>query len=272
MSTTAASALIRPLADVSGPVRALRDVLSRRPSALFCDIDGTLSPIVDLPHRARVLAACRLGLRRLVPHVDLLCLLTGRPADDAWRMVRVDEAIYVGDHGAETWVRGELLRPAGIGRFDGRLARARSTVRGALAAVPGILFEDKGIAFAVHYRASPEAELIVRSVAESAARRHGLEFAVRSAHVEIRAPVARDKGIALLELAERYGLQGLVAIGDDPVDAPAFEAARDHARRTRAAAVTVSVGSWKANATFQVAGPAAVGELLLDVARSLRER
>lgn len=258
-----------PERDGTDPVDLLRAAFSRRPSALFCDIDGTLSPLVDVPQRARILAGCRSALRMLILRIDLVCVLTGRPADDAWRMVGLDAAVYVGDHGAETWVRGELLRPAGFERYDGRLARARSILRDVLAATPGLIFEDKGSGFAVHYRRHPSAAAEVLAAATRVGRRRGLQVVARSDHVEVRAPITGDKGTALRDLAERHGLHGLVVIGDDPVDAPGFAAARQYGWRTGASAVTVTVGERDVPGDVRVADPAAVGDLLLAVARSL---
>lgn len=222
--------------------RAVMDALARRPRALFIDIDGTISPIADTPEQATVSPACREGLRRLASVLDLVCILTGRPADDAWRMVGVDDALYVGNHGAETWLRGELLRPPGIERYDARLGRASGALRTMLASAPGIVFEDKGIGFAIHFRRDPSAEAAVVEAATRVGRRHGLHVLRRSAHVEVRAPVEADKGVALGELARRHGLAGLVVIGDDPVDAPAFEAARAYAQASGASVAVVTVG------------------------------
>ncbi len=259
-----------PVSDRDAPHDLLRSVFSRRPSALFCDLDGTLSPLVDVPQRARILAGCRTALRVLGDRIDLVCILTGRPADEAWRMVGIDDVLYVGDHGAETWRRGELLRPAGIERYEGRLARARSILRDLLAGTPGLIFEDKGTGFAVHYRRYPSAAVDVVAAAVRVARRRGLQVAIRTDHVEVRAPIDGDKGSALGELAERHALRGLVVIGDDPVDEPAFAAARKYAWRTGASLAAVAVGHCKVPGDVRVAGPAAVGELLLKVARSMR--
>lgn len=258
-----------PAPDPDGPAEAVAHALRRRPSALFTDIDGTLSPLVDTPGGARVLEGGRRALRALVGRCDLVCVLTGRPADDAWRMVGVDEAVYVGNHGAETWRRGELLRPAGIERYQPRVARAAALLRVALAGVPGIAFEDKGIAIAVHFRRDERQAQSVREAAERVARRRGLQVVTRTAHVEVRPPLPGDKGTALAELAERHALRGLVVLGDDPVDAPAFAAARAYAARTGAAVVVVTVGGLRPAGDVDVAGPEAVAELLLDASRSM---
>lgn len=256
-------------ADIARQVDLLRSAFARRPSALFCDIDGTLGPLAETPERATVLPEARAALRALRPWIDLLCLLTGRPADDAWRMVGIDDALYVGNHGAEVWLNGELLRPAGSERFHGRIGRANATLRAVLAGVPGLAFEDKGIGFAIHYRRRPSAEETVVQAAERVARQRGLQVLVRSAHVEVRAPVEGDKGSALLRLADRRGLRGVVVIGDDPVDAPAFAAAREHAKRSGATVVTVTVGDLRPPGDIQIPDPDSVAELLLAAARSL---
>lgn len=263
------SVAAEPAPELTRGVTLLHDALARRPSALFSDIDGTLSPLAETPERATVLPGCRTSLLALRPRIDLLCLLTGRPADDAWRMVGIDDALYVGNHGAEVWLQGELMRPAGSERYDGRLGRASATLRLVLAGVPGLVFEDKGLGFAIHYRRQPSAAGTVRQAAERVASERGLQVLVRSAHVEVRAPVQGDKGSALLRLADRRGLRGVVVIGDDPVDAPAFAAAREHAKRTGATVVTVTVGGFRPPGDIQVRDPAAVAELLLATARSL---
>lgn len=258
-----------PEVDLARQAASLRGAFVRHPSALFCDIDGTLSPLAETPQHAAVLPACRAALRALRPRIDLLCLLTGRPADDAWRMVGIDDALYVGNHGAEVWLNGELMRPAGSDRFHGRLGRASSTLRSVLAGVPGLVFEDKGMGFAIHYRRQPSAAETVLRAAERVARERGLEVLVRSAHVEVRAPVKGDKGSALLQLADRRGLQGVVVIGDDPVDAPAFAAARAHAQRTGATVVTVTVGGLRPAGDIQISDPNVLADVLLAAARSL---
>jgi trehalose-phosphatase len=224
------------------PAAVLRRVLSRSPRGLFIDIDGTLSPFADTPEQATVSSTCREALVRLTGLLDLVCLLTGRPADDAWRLVGVDDAVYVGNHGAERWYRGELLRPPGIERYQGRIARASATLRGLLASTPAITFEEKGIGFAIHYRRDPSVGPAVLDAAVRVGRRSGLQVLERTAHVEVRAPVDTDKGAALREIASRHGLAGLAVMGDDPVDAPAFAAARSYATTSGADLAVVTVG------------------------------
>lgn len=272
----------RVAANATGPVApraqpdlnawVIVDTLRRRPSGLFTDIDGTISPIAATPSEATVYEACREALRALAPCVDLLCVISGRPADEAWRMVRIDEALYIGNHGAERWFHGELLRPPGSERYHARLARAAAMLRLSLANVPGLVFEDKGIGFAVHYRREPSVAPVVLDAARRIAARRGLEAIERTAHVEIRAPIGADKGESLRSLARAYGLEGIVVLGDDPVDLPAFLAAREHAEHTGGASVVVTVGEGAdedIDADVHLSGPSEMCALLGSVAKAL---
>lgn len=252
-------------------VRDLADALRDEPSALFVDIDGTISPIVPRPEDAVVLPECRDALRRLAGRLHLLCVLSGRPADVAWRMVQVDEALYVGNHGLETWWRGELLRPAGIERYHAPLARARDMLRLELADVSGLVFEDKHMGFAIHHRDAPESANRVLTAARRIAAPRGLAVCERTAHVEVRAPIEGDKGTALGSLAKRHDLRGIVVAGDDQVDLPAFRAARAHAHRpegVRARIVTVGPAI-RGQGDVSVDSPAELGVLLTEVAEAL---
>lgn len=249
--------------------RVLR-ALARRPRGLFVDIDGTISPIADTPEQATVPPECAGALRDLTRILDVVCVLTGRPADDAWRMVGVDDAIYVGNHGAERWYRGELLRPPGIERYQGRLAKAAGILRALLASTPAIAFEDKGIGFAIHYRRDPLAGPGLLAAATRVCRGLGLQVIQRTAHVEVRAPVHTDKGTALTEIARRQGLAGLVVIGDDAVDAPAFAAARSYSRDSGADAAVVTVGDQvRGQGDISLDDPAATCRLLNALASDL---
>ena len=103
-------------------------------------------------------------------------------------------------------------------------------------------FEHKGMGFAIHYRLTPSAGEAVASAARSVARRRGLRVLTRTDHVEIRPPVDGDKGSALRKLVASRGIRGLVVMGDDPVDIPAFDAGRAHAESTGARVQLVGVG------------------------------
>ena len=83
--------------------RACLSAVARDPhaTALFCDIDGTISPIVADPYAATVPAAFRTVLANLAPRLGLLAFVTGRELLQGRAMVGVADAAYVGLHGLE---------------------------------------------------------------------------------------------------------------------------------------------------------------------------
>ncbi|MGH3051451.1 MAG: trehalose-phosphatase, partial [Gaiellaceae bacterium] len=85
------------------PVRDLLAPLAQRPeeSALLFDVDGTLAPIVARPELASVPEATKAELRRLAARYLLVACISGRAGADARRLVNVDGAVYVGNHGLE---------------------------------------------------------------------------------------------------------------------------------------------------------------------------
>jgi trehalose 6-phosphate phosphatase len=91
--------------------------------------------------------------------------------------------------------------------------------------------------------------------------------------VELRPPLAVDKGTALETLAERLGLRGIVCLGDDVTDIDMFEAAKRLGDAGRGVA-TVAVRSAEARAVEEAAeysleGVAEVEWLLREIARAI---
>ena len=82
---------------------ALVDAVARAPraTALFCDIDGTIAPIVADPYAAAVPPHMRTVLAALATRLGLLAFVTGRDLTQGRTLVSVDGAAYVGTHGLE---------------------------------------------------------------------------------------------------------------------------------------------------------------------------
>ena len=70
-------------------------------SAILCDIDGTLAPIVHKPEMATVPARARQVLEELARRYGLVACVTGRRAAVARQMVGLDSITYFGNHGLE---------------------------------------------------------------------------------------------------------------------------------------------------------------------------
>jgi trehalose 6-phosphate phosphatase len=178
------------------------------------DFDGTLSPIVDDPERARIHPEAPGVLTALAERVLGIAVVTGRPARQVVALGELDE---LGDAFGE---RGQELRV--FGQYGNeRWSSSNRRVIGPrpphglasfLRELPGILrrceaadafVEHKGLAVAVHTRRLDDAEeAFARLLPElaSAAKRHDMIVEPGKQVVEIRSPGAH-KGDVVQGLA-----------------------------------------------------------------------
>lgn len=220
----------------------LHQLIERRPCGLLTDIDGTISPIAATPGEARVSPAAREALQMLAQRLDLVAAISGRAATDAAALVGLPELIYIGNHGLEI-SRDGLAQPlpeaaAYLSAIDELLRAAQERV-----SLKGVLFENKGVTGAVHYRLTEQpdkAELLLGEVLQELAAQHGLILTRGRMVWEIRPPLAINKGTAARWLVEQYHLQSVVFLGDDRTDADAFQALRD--LRTQGVCTVLNVG------------------------------
>jgi trehalose 6-phosphate phosphatase len=228
---------LRPLTD--DPERA----------AIFCDIDGTLAPIVRRPEEAHVREEISLLLSRLGRRYGCVACVSGRPVAEARRLVGVGSIAYAGSHGAELLHAGEkkpALAPA-FASWEGRVRRfvtARQNVRELK--LLRIRIEDKGPIEAFHWRGVPDeaaAESWLSNVAQEA-EDEGFATHWGRKVLEIRPPVPIDKGQAVRTLIEETRVSGALFAGDDVTDLDAFDALDSLAAAgTLASAVRVGVRS-----------------------------
>ena len=219
-----------------------RQALSPAPAGLFVDFDGTLSPIVRDPMAARLVPGAAEALVALAARLALVCIVTGRAALDVRRMTGLSEVWVAGNHGIEWLAPGELEveRPAAV-------AGNRTELERLLAAVPplpGVWVEDKGLSAAVHYRGTPDpavARTQVVAALSAAVPSSAIELREGRMSVELRPAGLGDKGTALRRLAQRFGLRGLVVLGDDVTDLDMFRAAAE-LRTGGADAAIIAVG------------------------------
>jgi trehalose 6-phosphate phosphatase len=177
-------------------------------SAVLLDVDGTLAPIVARPELASVPEPTRAELRRLVGRYALVACISGRTGVDARKVVALDGPVYVGVHGLELAPEAEVWR--------GPLREFAESVDWPV--------EDKGLAVVFHFREAEDEEAalkVLRGVADRATAL-GLRAQFGRKVLEVRPPVAADKGTAVRALLEQAGLRRALYAGDDTTDLDAF--------------------------------------------------
>ena len=251
------------------------DALTERPgeTAILLDFDGSLSPIVDLPDDAVPLPAAIDALQRLVGAIGRVGIVSGRPVDFLVGRVDVPGLVLAGLYGMELLVNGER-------RVDPRVVPYAEAVAAAAdeadVRLPGVIVERKsGVSVTLHWRTAPDRADEVVAVAADLARRYGLtELPTRFA-IELRPPVAIDKGTAIDVLVEGYAVGAFA--GDDTGDLLAFAALGRAAADGRIArAVRIGVKSNEMPPALPAAvdglvnGPAGLAHLLDAVARRVQ--
>lgn len=192
--------------DEAAPIRAL--AAEPRQAAVLLDADGVLAPIVDRPEDARVPKDVLAELVRLVPRYGLVACISGRPRGQLETLVPVAGVELVGEHGLElsdeaaAWAQGI----AEFGRsFDWPA-------------------EQKALSVSFHFRRADDeaaARAYLTRVADAAVRQ-GLVPRWGRKVLEVRPPVAADKGTAVRALLARSGLRRALYAGDDSTDLDAF--------------------------------------------------
>ena len=162
-------------------------------------------------------------------------------------------------------------------RVDPRVVSYATAVAAAAdeadARLPGVFVERKsGLSVTLHWRTVPDRADDAIAVAADLAHRYGLaELPTRRA-IELRPPVAIDKGTAVDALIEGYAVGAFA--GDDTGDIAAFSAlSRAAADGRLVRAVRIGVESEEMPATLPgavdglVDGPTGLTDLLVAVAR-----
>jgi trehalose 6-phosphate phosphatase len=229
------------------------------PIALFLDFDGTLADLAPTPREARLapellpaLAALRDRLR------GALAVISGRPVADLDRMLAPLAFDVAGLHGADIRIGGRAVthsqRTQGLRRA---LGHVREQV---MARAPDLLIENKGAAFALHWRLAPllagQAEALMAQALAIAGADHRLQ---RGDCVAELVPATADKGRALRLMMAQPPFAGRMPVhcGDDLTDEAAFAACQD------LGGMGVKVGAGPSVAALRLENPAALRSLIL---------
>ena len=205
---------------------------------VFIDYDGTLSPIVESPDKARLPDDIPPLLSRLRKNVPL-AVISGRRLEDLRKRVGLEDIIYAGNHGAEifdgsrTVINQESsVNPELLKEFLDRLSSALSHIE-------GVVIENKGITASIHYRmVNPKYMWELLSIFRKTAKNFEGAFRVTYGRkvIEIRPGNAWNKGNAVSWILENMGRESLpVYIGDDTTDEDAY-------RIIKGKGISISIG------------------------------
>ncbi|MEM8825839.1 MAG: trehalose-phosphatase [Pseudomonadota bacterium] len=237
---------------------------SQRPSplrksartALFLDFDGTLVDLADTPDGICVAEDLSRDLATLSTRLDdRLAIVSGRALIDLDAHLGECPVAMSGSHGGE-------LRCADRSALDAYTRPVPAPVRAALRRFadgqPGLLYEDKTIGAALHYRGAPGRQADMLAFAEGLATTHDLTVSRGKMVVELM-PAGFDKGTAVTAFMARPPFAGAIPIfvGDDVTDEDGFRAA------ARLGGFGVLVGAPRETAArYRLDGPGAVHDWL----------
>ncbi len=220
--------------------------------AFFLDIDGTLLEIAETPAAVEAERHEIVLVRALQRAADgAVALVSGRA------LAAIDELFFplklpaAGQHGIERRdARGRVHRASYPLES---LQRAAAAVRDFAESHKGLVFENKGSSFALHYRLAPQLEAAAHAVVRDAAARLGDWVEVQSGKMvaELK-PAGRNKGIAIEEFLREPPFAGRtpVFLGDDLTDEHGFRVVNGRG------GYSIKVGHGKTLARWQVADPA----------------
>jgi len=229
--------------------------------ALFLDIDGTLLELSSTPEGVRVdreLANLMMTLDRALG--GAVALITGRTLGNVDRLFGAAKLPVAGQHGSERRSADGSVHRHEVAAAE--LARLREEMARFAARHKGLLFEDKGVSFAIHYRRAPAlASLVHRTLRRHAAHSSSVGWHLQRGKgiLELR-PEGRDKGTAIVDYLREPPFEGRkpVFVGDDLTDEFGFDAV------AALGGQAVKVGPGPTSAAFRLRDVPAVRQWLAE--------
>lgn len=233
-------------------------------TAIVTDIDGTISAIAPTPDEAVVNDSMRKEMIKLKEKFQLVAVISGRSVLNAREMVGVEGLLYVGNHGLEFLKDGRLSMHTEVEKYLPHIQKTGQKLKnGDLSNINGLLFEDKGICYAIHYRLSnpsDNAREKILSTLQHDPDCKKLKISEGRQLVELKPPVSCDKGTILNNIIEQHKLQKIIYLGDDITDADAFGELKEMEKEGQIRGVSILVLSHeipsyvKKNSSFFVNG------------------
>lgn len=226
--------------------------------ALFLDFDGTLVPIAPTPDGIIVPQGTPAVLKDVLEYLSgALAIVSGRGLEEVFNYLKPYNGPGAGSHGLEIRLAdSQMVEPdAGVSAVA---ADIRQSLRGLVAAHPGLIAEEKPWSAALHFRNNPELEALCVATMEQAVAQHpGWELTRGKMVLEAR-PEGISKASAVTAMMQQRPFAGRVPvfIGDDVTDEDGMRAA------TELGGYGIKVGPGESVARYRLESPEAVFKYL----------
>lgn len=215
-------------------IEKLKKKLCNKKIILFCDYDGTLTPIVDRPEFAVLSNEVKDVLYQLSLYCSIV-IISGRQLADLESLVAINGIYYAGNHGFEIIGPKHFTTKFELG-IDHRedINQAYQQLVKKLKHIDNCLIENKEISLSVHYRLVDENLIayIEQVLDEVAAGYDRLKKSHGKKVFELRPNIDWNKGKALCFITKELGFNTsdyvTIYLGDDLTDEDAFKVLRDN--------------------------------------------
>lgn len=220
----------------------LKKLVTQNRMGLITDMDGTISPIVANPEDAVVTPRNYELLQQLREKLTLVSVVSGRSVRSVTSRLSLPGIVYIGNHGLERCVDGQVRHSFNIDRFRPMLKASAEELQ--QIPLDNIQVEDKGATVTLHYRQTEDTQQIhdqLLPVVQKIAAKHNLEYFEGRMIFELCPPVEANKGSAFEELVHEFSLDSAIYVGDDTTDINALKMAQQLRLESTCFAIGVGV-------------------------------
>lgn len=220
--------------------------------AFFFDVDGTLLNIAPTPDAVIVPSELPVLLQELADKTKgAVALVTGREIAFIDKIFPKLGLTVSGLHGAELRTSDGVITSK---KPSGEFLNAKRYLQQKAAHYAGVIFEDKHVSVALHYRHAPNYEEQVKASLTQAAAMAGPNWQIQYGKMvaELR-PAGCDKGSAIVQLMQSKPFKGRIpyAFGDDLTDEDMFAACVHFG----GAGISIAQDTYNSIATYSISSP-----------------
>lgn len=215
-------------------------------TGIITDIDGTISKIAPTPDKAVIEPLIKYLLLKIVDKFRLVAVVSGRSVYDARDMLNIEGILYVGNHGLEYLKDGKLYIEPEVKKILPKIKNIVNKIENnKICNIPGIIFEDKGLCFSIHYRGCEDGENTKRIILEYLKNFESESLKITEGRklVELRPLITFNKGSILEKIVRDNNLKKVIYLGDDITDVDAFDKIKEMLSSNEIDGIAIAVKS-----------------------------